>query len=567
MHTLAAGVGFVWMFFAGAAGVAQATDSASPSLLHVRHAAVASDSQAASEAGTEILRAGGNAVDAACATALALGVVNPFASGLGGGGFALLHLARADKTVALDFRETAPSGLTQEKLGPAGIPPQSALSVGIPGEPRGLAEIVRRYGALPFSRCVEPALRLSRGFVVSPWLANQIHDEIERHPDSGAKVIAAIFSIDEKTALGLRAGDRASRPALTATLQRLRDQGADAFYRGPIAEALVRTVAEAGGVLSAADLRGYRPVDREPLHTTFLGHRLFTMPPPSAGGVILVEALGTLAAHVKEWNRTAGPMQPGYLHAVAEALKHGFADRARFLGDPAFSHVPLEHLVDPAYHASLRIDPDHVLAHEAYGSAPSVAPQPARDAGTAHLSVIDQKGNAVALTTTINLGFGARLVAAGVVLNDEMDDFAPAPHTPDVFALSSGEGNQPAPGKRPVSSMSPTIVLGSRGVEAVLGAAGGPRIVSATLQVLLDILVFGLSPGQALAIPRIHHQWEPDVLDYEDGLPQNVVQSLERKGQKPRLHPGIGKVNLIVRSSSGLGAASDPHTGGRPAGL
>ena len=441
------------MFFAGAAGVAQATGGASPSLLHVRRAAVASDSQAASEAGTEILRAGGNAVDAACATALALGVVNPFASGLGGGGFALVHLARTNKTVALDFREAAPSGLTQERLGSTGIPPQSALSVGIPGEARGLAEIVRQYGTLPFSRCVEPALRLSRGFAVSPWLASQIREEIERHPDSGAKLIAAIFSIDEKTANGLQAGDRASRPALTATLQRLHDQGADAFYRGPIAEALVRTVTEAGGVLSATDLRGYRPVNREPLHTTFLGHRILTMPPPSAGGVILVEALGTLAAHVNEWNRTAGPMQPQYLHAVAEALKHGFADRAQFLGDPAFSHVPLEHLIDPAYHARLRIDPDHVLAHEAYGSAPSVAPQPARDAGTAHISVIDQKGNAVALTTTINLGFGARLVAAGIVLNDEMDDFAPAPHTPDVFALASGEGNRPAPGKRPVSSI------------------------------------------------------------------------------------------------------------------
>jgi gamma-glutamyltranspeptidase/glutathione hydrolase len=208
-----------------------------------------------------------------------------------------------------------------------------------------------------------------------------------------------------------------------------------------------------------------------------------------------------------------------------------------------------------------------VLAHKAYGSAPSVASQPARDAGTAHLSVIDQKGNAVALTTTINLGLGARLVAAGVVLNDEMDDFAPAPHSPDVFALSSGKSNRPAPGKRPVSSMSPTIMLGDHGVEAVLGAAGGPRIVSATLQVLLDVLVFGLSPGQALALPRIHHQWEPDVLEHETALPEAVLQSLERKGHRPRLHPGIGKANLILRSAGGLDAASDPRTGGRPAGL
>jgi gamma-glutamyltranspeptidase/glutathione hydrolase len=555
------------MFFAGGAGVARATDGASSSLLHVRHAAVASDSQAASEAGTEILRGGGNAVDAACATALALGVVDPFASGLGGGGFALIHLARTGKTVALDFREAAPAGLTADKLGPTGIPPQSALSVGVPGEARGLSEIVRRYGALPFSRCVEPALRLSRGFVVSPWLASQLRDEMKRHADSGAKLIAAIFSVDEKTATGLQTGDRVARPALATTLQRLRDEGADAFYRGPIAEEIARRVAGAGGVLSTADLRGYHPMDREPLRTTFLGHRIFTMPPPSAGGVILVEALGTLVAHVKEWDRAAGPMQAGYLHAVAEALKHGFADRARFMGDPAFSKVPLEHLLDPAYEAGLRIDPDHVLAPDAYGSAPAVAPQAPRDAGTAHLSVVDRQGNAVALTTTINLEFGARLVAAGVVLNDELDDFAPAPHTPDVFGLEGSAGNRPAPGKRPVSSMSPTIVLGSQGVEAVLGAAGGPRIVSATLQVLLDLLVFGLSPGQALALPRIHHQWEPDVLGYEEGLPADVLQSLVHKGQRPRPHSGIGKVNLILRSARGLDAASDPRSGGRPAGL
>lgn len=551
-----------------AAGIARAEDGASSdSLLHVRRAAVASDSQIASEAGAEILRTGGNAVDAACATALALGVVNPFASGLGGGGFALVYVAATGQTVVLDFRESAPAGLTPARLGSAGIAPQSALSIGVPGEPKGLSEMVRRYGALPFSRCVAPALRLAQGFEVSPALARQAQAEIERHPSSGAKLIAAIFSIDEKAAAEMKPGHRVARPALAATLRQLSVRGAEAFYSGRIAQSLERAVARHGGVLSLADLRRYRIARRAPIETRFRGRRVLTVPPPSAGGPILIESLGILSTHQDVWQTASDPMQPIYLHAVAEVLKHGFADRARFLGDPAFVKVPLDVILDPGKQASLPLDLQHVLPHERYGNMPATHGVPVHDAGTAHISVIDDAGNAVALTTTINLEFGAGIVASGIVLNNELDDFAPAPQRPDVFALTSGRGNQAAPGKRPLSSMTPAIVIGEAGVEAVLGAAGGPRIVSATLQVLLDVLVFGLSPDKALALPRIHHQWEPDVLSYETGLPEASLRALERKGQKPMPHSAIGKVNLIVRSAAGLDAASDPRGGGRPAGL
>jgi gamma-glutamyltranspeptidase/glutathione hydrolase len=551
----------------------------------------------------EILKSGGNAIDAACATALALGVVNPFASGLGGGGFALVYLAKTGKTVALDFRETAPAAL----VGRARIRPQSGLSVGVPGEARGLAELIRRHGALPFSRCVEPALRLAHGFSVSPWLAQQIRDEIERHPTTGQDLIADIFSVDRQAAARLRAGDRVTRPALASTLERLRRDGPAALYQGDIAAAMVKSVAAADGVLSLADLAGYAPVERQPLSTSFLGHRVLTMPPPSAGGTILVEVLGILATRATAWPPQTGPATPDYLHALAESLKHGFADRARFLGDPAFSRVPLEHLLDARYHRELgqRILPDRVIAHDAYGTPERRPTEPARDGGTAHVSVVDKAGNAVALTTTINLEFGARLVAGGIVLNDQMDDFTvatcgeppsfaqrvpareaersegaagrgagakqtlpgfPCQRQPDVFSLPGSEANRPAPGKRPVSSMSPTIVLGDGGVDLVTGAAGGPRIISATLQILLDVLLFGLDARRAVAAPRIHHQWEPEILYYEPGLPVEVVRALENKGHQTKPRADIGKANAIVRSRSGLDAAADPRSGGEPAG-
>ncbi len=515
----------------------------------------------------EVLRAGGNAVDAACATALALGVVDPFASGLGGGGFAIVYLAKTRKVVALDFRETAPAALSARLESGVELTPQSGLSVGVPGEARGLAELVRRFGALPFSRCVTPALRLSRGFAASAWLIQQIRDELERHPASAADLIAKLFSIDRRSAVRLRAGGRLARPKLASTLEKLRRRGPDSLYRGRTASAMVDAVAAAGGVLTLADLAGYVPVERQPLAIDFLGHRVLTMPPPSAGGTILVEALGILAHRMSAWKREAGPNAADYLHDVAEALKHGFADRARFLGDPAFSPVPLAHLLDPSYRRELaeRIRPDRVLAHDAYGTQTLRPAQPARDGGTAHVSVIDQAGNAVALTSTINLDFGARVVAGGMVLNDEMDDFT-TDRRPDAFALTGSLANRPEPGKRPVSSMSPTIVLDDGGVALVTGAAGGPRIVSATLQILLDVLFFGLDARQAVATPRIHDQWEPDILYYEPGLPAETLGALGDKGHRIQQRPDIGKANAIVRSRSGLDAAADPRSGGEPAG-
>jgi gamma-glutamyltranspeptidase/glutathione hydrolase len=523
----------------------------------------------------EVLKAGGNAADAACATALALGVVDPFASGLGGGGFALVYTARSGQSAVLDFRETAPARLLPTKQGQRLIiAKQSGLSVGVPGEPRGLAELVQRFGALPFSRCIQPALRLARGFTVSPWLARQIDEELARNPTTGPDLVGTLFGINRAAAVKLKAGAHVARPALARTLEKLRREGAAGFYQGTLAKAMVEATAAAGGVLSLNDLASYAAVERSPLRSQFLGHGVLTVPPPSAGGVIIAQALGILEGHVSAM-KNAGAAAPETLHREIEALKHGFADRARFLGDPAFAHLPMEHLIDPAYHRQLsgRLAPDGVLAHQAYGTQTLPAPQPPPDAGTAHVSVIDGAGNAVALTTTINLGFGARIIAGdtGILLNDEMDDFTASPEGPsnfaaDVFALAGGTANFAEPGKRPLSSMSPTIVLGPQGVELVTGAAGGPRIVSATLQIVLDVLLFGLNAEQAVNAPRVHHQWEPDSLYYETGLSAETVHTLETKGHHVQAAQDLAKANAIVRTSTGLDAASDPRSGGAPAG-
>jgi gamma-glutamyltranspeptidase/glutathione hydrolase len=559
-------------------GLVAATSLASPvekAGLHANHGMVASDSRLASQAGARVLASGGNAADAACATAMALGVVNPFASGLGGGGFALIYSAKTGKVEALDFRETAPAALRPDLFLRAGkvdraLSVRGGLAVGVPGEPAGLAELVRRWGKRPFARCVEPAETLARGFPASAWLVEHVADEFKQSPEA-ATFLSRVLARKRGTLAELRVGDLVRRPDLANTLARLRREGVAAFYRGEVAGAIVTAVQEAGGVLDRNDLAGYTAIERTPLVTTFRGQRIVALPPPSAGGVIMFEVLGILGERMKSWDPVpAGPQDPAYLHLLVESLKHGFADRSRFLGDPAFVGVPLSRLLDAAYYRELaaRIQSGSTLAPERYGTIPSPAAAPARDAGTAHISVVDREGNAVALTTTINLEFGAHLVAGrtGVLLNNEVDDFSLAPGAPDAFGLAAGDANLLAPGKRPLSSMSPTIVVGEDGVELVLGGAGGPMIISSTVQVLLDVLIFGMDAQTAEDAPRVHHQWNPDVLRYEPALPASAVESLRAKGHHLEARDKIGKVNLVIRHKAGLEAAAEPRSGGAPAG-
>jgi gamma-glutamyltranspeptidase / glutathione hydrolase len=560
-------------------GGGSTTLAATPPPLLAPHGAVASDHPAASAAGVQVLRAGGTAADAACAVALALGVVNPHASGIGGGGFAVYYRAR-DKTVhALDFREQAPLSIRPEMFLEDGKPVtararRGGLAVGVPGEVRGLAELIKRFGKRSFADCVRPAEQLAvKGFPVTKRLALAVEKNgSATNTTTDLAAIRAVLAGTLSYKAPLQPGDRVTRPALARTLRLLRQQGPEAFYTGPIALAIVKSVKDAGGVMLPEDLRRYTVVERKPLETGYRGLRVIAMPPPSSGGVALAEALGVLSAWRAQRNQERLPERgsSAYLHVVAEALKHAFADRARFLGDPDFVKVPTAQLLDPAYHRTLaaRIDDNKVLANDKYGMGSG--PPPVEDGGTAHLSVIDAEGNAVALTTTVNLWFGAHLLAGdtGIVLNNEMDDFSLAPGTPNEFRLVGNSQNAVAPGKRPLSSMCPTLVLEGDAVKMAIGGAGGPTIITGTLQVMLNVLEFQQDAQAASAAPRIHHQWTPAQLDYEVDIPLDVVHGLQRRGHKthPRDPTTPSLINVIVRTPAGLQAAAEFRGGGAPAG-
>ena len=370
----------------------------------------------------------------------------------------------------------------------------------------------------------------------------------------------------------LSEGDTFRRPELAWTLSRLRAGGADAFYKGPVAQEIVKAVRAAGGVLSEQDLADYTATPRAPLEGAYRGLRVFSMPPPSSGGVVLMEALGIMSnVYATDADlRRDGRGSSAYLHVLAEALKHGFADRARYLGDTDFVKVDLAHLTSPAYHTELarRIKRDAVLPRDAYGT---LGPPPAqhRDGGTTHLSVIDAEGNAVALTTTINLGFGSHVVAGktGVLLNDQMDDFSLTPGLPNAFGLIGNEQNAVAPGKRPLSSMTPTIAVDGDGrVRVVVGAAGGPTIISATAQVLLNVVDWKLDAQAAVSAPRIHDQWFPDELRVEPEIVRDVVDNLTRRGHKVQEMPHVGTANVLVRTDRGIEAGAEPRSPSQPAG-
>jgi gamma-glutamyltranspeptidase/glutathione hydrolase len=542
--------------------------AASPPPFQAAHAAVASDHPASSQAGIEVLKAGGNAIDAACATALALGVVVPHSSGIGGGGFALVYLARENKTYALDFRETAPVGLHPSLFLRDGKPDtrlsrRGGLAVGVPGEVRGLGHLVKRWGKRSFADCVRPAERLARGTPLTSTVG--VDDNAEAAP-----FLAQVFTLKRPFALPLNPGEVVSRPALGRTLAKLRKNGPDAFYdpRGAIAQAIVKAVRDAGGVMTTDDLADYQTVERKPIEAPYREFRVVMMPPPSSGGVVMAEVLGILSRKLKQPPQGPDWFSSGRLHILTEAMKHGFADRARHLGDPDFVKMPLDQLLAPGYHDTLasRIHDKHILPTPDYG-----LPGPAavvRDGGTSHLSVMDAEGNAVALTTTVNLWFGARLVAgdSGIVLNNQMDDFSLAPHAPNAFGLVGHDKNLIEPRKRPLSSMSPTLVLDDKGVKLAVGGSGGPTIISGTLQVLLNVVDGKMDAQAASASPRVHHQWKPNVLALEPDIARDVIEALERRGHETRLRGHIGKINVVARQGDHIEASSDPRGRGAPAG-
>jgi gamma-glutamyltranspeptidase/glutathione hydrolase len=542
-----------------------------------RHAAVAADHPLASQAGVEILKQGGNVVDAAVATGFALSVVRPASCGIGGGGFMVIWNAGRQKAVAIDYRERAPAASTPEMYFDPDDPKKARRdlsrvghqAVAIPGHVAGLCHALREYGTLDLKTVLAPALRLCReGFPIDPHdreVQQEMLDEFRQHPDFPER-FATLYR------LYLHAGrpwddDASFHSPLGPVLERIAASGADGFYRGPVADAIVAEMKKHGGLITADDLREMRPTVREPLTSEFEGLKLFTMPPPSSGGIALLQTLRLLQeVDQPDTEEARPPDTPARLHLLAEAFKHAFADRAEFLGDTDYAQVPIlkllgdEHIRDMAR----RIDPTQSRPSESYGRFVGKD-----DAGTSHFSVIDAAGNAVACTETINTAFGSLVVEPkfGIILNNEMDDFTAHPGVANAFGLKQSEANRVAPGKRPLSSMTPTILVRDGKAVFALGASGGPRIITATTQVLLRLARDGMSPREAVDAPRLHHQWLPDRLDVEREFGPDAATELKKFGHEVRRIDESAVVQAVSRSTDGIRAASDLRKHGRAAGF
>jgi gamma-glutamyltranspeptidase / glutathione hydrolase len=530
-----------------------------------RNGMVAAEHRLASEAGVRILQRGGNAVDAAVATALAVGVTNPTSCGIGGGGFMLIFERATQRVYALDYRESAPAAASRDMFIRDGkaVPELSlrgGLAVAVPGEIAGLFTALRRFGTLPFDVVAAPAIEYARdGFAIEPHLAKSIArnlDSIRRQP-----ALAATFLHADGTPLD--AGETLRQPALAETLQRIAREGRRAFYSGPVAGAIVDSVRAAGGVMTLGDLAAYRPVWRRPLTTEFDGYDFYGMPPPSSGGGMMITVLNVLR---RDDLPALGHNSPTYLHLLSEALQFAFADRAASYGDPDFVQVPVRALLSAARGRMLR---HRLSAATTFSPAYYGQHTVGADSGTSHVSVVDRTGNAVACTTSINTPFGAMLVAGetGILLNNTMDDFSALPGAPNAYGLIGSEANAIAPRKRPLSSMSPTIVTRGGQAVAVAGGSGGPFIITGTLQVLLNALVFGQDATTAVAAPRIHDQWIPDYLMVETGIGTNERWVLRRLGHHDVDAPSAAAVQLVLRDAYGqLDAAADPRKGGTAVG-
>jgi len=542
-----------------------------PGAIHAvaaEHGMVVAQEKIAARIGADVLKRGGNAVDAAVATGFAMAVTYPRAGNIGGGGFMIIHLAERHQDVAIDYRETAPASTTPRIfLGPDGKPDNarsrdSALGIGVPGTPAGLALALAQYGSGRFTLAdlMRPAIDLARdGIVLADDMADTLpdaHDRLARWPAS-----AAIFSRADGSSL--REGDRLVQTDLAATLQAIAEQGPRGFYQGPTAARLVKAIDDAGGIMTLDDLKSYAPAIREPVRGSYRGYDVVSMPLPSSGGVVLLEMLNILEGFAMPGLKQGSAAS---LHLMIEAMKRAYADRAHYLGDPAFVNAPIATLIAKDYAARQRasIDPDRATpAAEVF----SPRPPPREGSNTTHFSVVDGSGNAVSNTYTLNFPYGVGMVAAGtgVLLNNELDDFTAAPGAANAFGLVGFEPNLPGPGKRPLSSMTPTIVLKDNQPVLVTGSPGGSRIISAVLQVIVNVIDYRMDVATAVAAPRLHNQWLPDEVRVEGGFSGETLAALRARGDRVIEQLGQTSANSIAVTGNGLQGAPDPRTRGAEA--
>ena len=520
---------------------------------------VASEQALASEVGVDILKAGGNAIDAAVAVGFALAVVLPNAGNIGGGGFMMVHDARSGEYVALDFRETAPAAATktvfQDKKGNVidGKSLYTHAAVGVPGTVAGLTHAQKKWGRLPLTRVMAPAITLAeKGFTITAPLAAKLKTEREtlgKWPSS-----RAIFW---RNGAPLKAGDKLVQKDLAASLKLIAAEGPDAFYKGPIARKIVADSQRHHGLITTADMAGYKAVERTPIRGSYRQFEVVTMPPPSSGGVHLVQMLNIMDGWpIGTWGQNSAQT----VHHMAEAMKLAYADRAEYLGDPDFVQVPVTGLTSRKYAALLRGQIDPAQAKPAKDIKPG-KPQPYESDQTTHYSVMDAKGNAVAVTYTLNTNFGTGIVApgTGILLNNEMDDFSVKPGVPNAYGLVGGEANAVGPRKRPLSSMTPTFVLRKGKPWLVTGTPGGARIITTVLETVSNAVDHGMNPAEAAAAPRFHHQWTPDELRVERGFPVDTIELLKQRGHNVVEKAAMGRSQTIQAEQGELWGYSDPR--------
>ena len=535
-----------------------------PQPVYARKAMVVTAEHHATEIGVDVLRGGGNAVDAAVAIGLALAVTEPNAGNLGGGGFMLIRLADG-RTAFIDFREMAP-GLAHRDmyLDDRGRPTRDSVTgyraSGVPGTVRGLAMALTKHGTKKWAAMVAPAERLAReGFPVTWDLAESLKgsSRLAQFPESRRVFLNGGHPFDFGTTL--------KQPDLAKTLGRIARIGPDEFYEGETARLIAADMAAHGGTITAEDLAGYQPIERSPVSGTYRQHTVLSAPPPSSGGTGVIQILNILEAFDLE---KTGAGSAATIHLVAEAMRRFFADRAQFFGDTDFVDIPLEGMLSKAYAEERRssIRTDRASSSESVGDSD---PAGYESDETTHYAVVDAEGNAVAVTYTLNGGFGSGVTAkgTGVLLNNEMDDFTAKPGSPNMFGLLQSENNAIEPDKRPLSAMSPTIVTNDNGTRLVLGAQGGPTIITQVTQVIIDVLDFGMNVQQAVDYPRFHHQWMPDLLYLEpSGASADTRRALEALGHKLNFGRHLGHIEAIEVRPDVLTGAADSRSEGVAAG-
>jgi gamma-glutamyltranspeptidase/glutathione hydrolase len=529
-----------------------------------QHGMVVAQERRAAEIGRDILRRGGNAVDAAVAVGFAMAVTYPRAGNLGGGGFMLIHLAKGNRNTSIDYRETAPAAasptmfLDAQGEPDAGKSRDGGLAVGVPGTVAGLALAARKYGSHKFTlaQLIEPAIKLAAdGFEIDGDIADTLPraaERLSRWPSS-----ARIFTTNGRM---LQPGERLVQSDLAATLRAVAQSGPRAFYEGAIAEKIAAAVRAAGGVMTAEDLRAYRPLERAVLRGSYRGFDVIAMPPPSSGGVCLIDMLNILEGY-----ELAKTDRVEALHLEIEAMRRAYADRAVYMGDPAAVKMPIARLTSKSYAAQQRKS----IGPRATPSA-EIRPGPAEDReghNTTHFSAIDRDGNAVSNTYTLNFSYGMGLVAegTGVLLNNEMDDFTAKPGTANAYGLVGYAANLPGPGKRPLSSMTPTILLKNGKPVLITGSPGGSRIISTVLQVIVNATDFKMPLGEAVQSPRLHHQWLPDEVHVEPGFAETVLEALRQRGHVIDPGPPYSSANSIAVTPKGIVGAADSRTRGATA--